>query len=258
MLDTNTQFIGKVLHSFDELPSTNLLAMELLSKSRPTEGTVISTYNQTAGRGQIGRTWESEPGKNLTVSIIFYPNFLPAIQNFQLNKAFALGVRDAVASCIPEASVSVKWPNDIYVNHRKISGILIQNILQSSQIQSTALGIGLNVNQAQFDSAPNASSLLLETGDSFDLDYAFQQLCYHLEYRYMQLKAGQYDVLHADYLTHLYRRGEPTPFQRKDHSVFQGTITGIDPSGRLTIVSDAGEEHFDIKEIQFILPADSN
>lgn len=254
MLDTNTQFIGKVLHSFDELPSTNLLAMELLSKSRPTEGTVISTYNQTAGRGQIGRTWESEPGKNLTISIFFYPNFLPAIHNFQLNKTFALGIRDAVASCIPESSVKVKWPNDIYVDNRKISGILIQNMLQKSQIQSTVLGIGLNVNQAHFDTAPNATSLFLETNHPFNLDHTLQKICYYLEYRYMQLKAGQYDNLHTDYLKYLYRREEPTLFQRKDLSVFQGTITGIDPSGRLIIISDAGEEYFDLKEIQFIPP----
>ena len=254
MLDTNTQFIGKVLHSFDELPSTNLLAMELLSKSRPTEGTVISTYNQTAGRGQIGRTWESEPGKNLTISIFFYPNFLPAIHNFQLNKTFALGVRDAVASCIPELSVKVKWPNDIYVENRKISGILIQNMLQKSQIQSTVLGIGLNINQAHFDTAPNATSLFLETGNFFDLDYILLQLCCHLENRYMQLKIGQHDILHADYLKYLYRREEPTLFQRKDLSVFQGTITGIDSSGRLMIVSDAGEAYFDLKEIQLPTP----
>lgn len=257
MFDTNIHFIGKVLNFFDELPSTNLYAMELLAKSRPTEGTVISTYNQTAGRGQIGRSWESTPGKNLTFSIILYPDFLPAIDQFLLNKAFALGVRSYVAACIPQATVSVKWPNDIYVGQRKIAGILIQNVLQGKHIQSTVLGVGLNVNQASFQEAPNATSLLLETGKSFSLEEALLTLCVHIETWYLLLRDGRTNELDRSYLQHLFLFEKTTWFQRGDNTVFQGKITGVAADGRLLIASGEQTAAFDIKQVQWVQPPSS-
>ena len=126
----NTLFIGKVLRHFPQLGSTNQYAVEIVSKSNPTEGTVISTFHQPAGRGQIGRKWESEPHKNLTLSIIFYPRFLAPTQQFILNQAISLGLVDFITKYIAKG-VKVKWPNDIYVQDRKIAGILLQNTLNN-------------------------------------------------------------------------------------------------------------------------------
>ena len=143
--------MGQVFEEFEMLPSTNQYAQELLSKSKPVEGTVISAQNQHAGRGQIGSSWEAAPGQNLTLSIILYPQFLAIQHQFQLNQSISLGVRDFIAKYV-QKPVKIKWPNDIYVNEKKIGGILIQNTLSGSSIQSTIAGIGINVNQKHFES----------------------------------------------------------------------------------------------------------
>lgn len=248
----NTLFIGKVFLDFPELDSTNSYATELIAKSKPTEGTAISTFQQTLGRGQIGSSWESEPHKNIALSVILYPTFLPLREQFVLNLAVSLAVRDFVAKYI-EKPVKVKWPNDIYVENRKVVGILIQNSIGQSAIQSSVIGIGVNVNQTQFSAAaPNATSFALEAGQSFDLYQLIEQLCVSLEQRYLKLKnSTHYHALRAEYLSQLYRFDEPAQFRRADGSTFYGKIIDIAASGKLVIASDQGQEEFAIKEISF-------
>lgn len=253
MQNRNTLFLGKVLLQLTDLPSTNEYAAELLSKNKPMEGTVISAHRQYAGRGQIGSSWESTPGENLTVSIILYPVFLAAMQQFQLNQAIALGVRDLLIACAPQATVQVKWPNDLYIGSRKAGGILIQNAIQKNAIQSSIVGIGLNINQATFsERVPNATSLFLETGNVFDLPSLLLELCYFLEVRYLSLKQGSGEALAQEYLQHLYRFGQLSFFQRASGSVFQGKICGVSELGKLLVAQDGIIEEFGLKEISFL------
>ncbi|MBK8041551.1 MAG: biotin--[acetyl-CoA-carboxylase] ligase [Haliscomenobacter sp.] len=253
MQNRNTLFLGKVLLQFSDLPSTNEYAAELLAKSKPTEGTVISAHYQSAGRGQIGSSWESAPGENLTISILLYPVFLEATRQFQLNKAIALGVRDFLAAYIPHAPVYVKWPNDLYIHSKKAGGILIQNALQKNTLQSAIIGIGLNINQATFsEAAPYATSLFLETGQVFDLSFLLHELCYFLEVRYLALKQGSEERLNQDYLSHLYRFEEPSYFQRASGEVFLGKICGISDIGKLQIDQAGAMEEFGLKEVSFV------
>ena len=126
MRNKNTLFIGKVFQHFASLESTNQYAVDLISKSKPIEGTVISTFNQTKGRGQIGSTWESAIGKNITLSVILYPSFLPIQKQFYLNQIVALAVKDLLQAYTSKV-VQVKWPNDVYIHEHKTAGILIQN-----------------------------------------------------------------------------------------------------------------------------------
>lgn len=234
--------------------STNEYALTLLSKSNPPEGTAISSGNQTAGRGQIGSKWESEPGKNITLSVIFYPDFLLVKNQFRLNQAVALAVCDFVKKYLPVSEVSIKWPNDIYVGARKIAGILLQNSLINNQIRSTVAGIGINVNQTVFvTNPPNPTSLRLETGGNFDLAALSASLFEFLEARFLQLKSGKILPLQQDYLSHLYRFQTPAKFQRSDGEIFEGTITGIDESGRLKMAVQGRETIFDLKEIRFLV-----
>ena len=256
MQDSNTLFIGKVLLQFKELPSTNEYAFEYLSKSKPTEGTVISAANQTAGRGQIGSRWESAPGQNLTISLILYPTFLPAWQNFQLNKAIALAVRDFVAAQLSQA-VYIKWPNDIYVGNRKVGGILIQNILKRSFVDASVIGIGLNVNQTEFSrEIPNPTSLALETNRAFELQPLLDQLCSFLESRYLQLRQKGASFPDEDYLDHLYRIHQISTFERPNGEIFAGIISGVSETCHLLIARDTEVESFDLKEIRLLLPAE--
>lgn len=248
----NTLFFGQNFEEHQNLASTNGYAQQLLSKSKPSDGTVISARNQTAGRGQIGSLWESEPDKNLNLSIILYPTFLPIVQQFQLNQAICLGVRDFVAKYV-QKSVKIKWSNDIYVKDNKICGILIQNALKGVQIQSSIVGIGINVNQTEFlSNPPNPTSFKLETQRDFDLSEMQAALCECLEPRYFQLKNGRHDELYLDYLSHLYRYQENALFQRPNGEAFMGMITGISDVGKLQIKTLGKIKEFGIKEVKFL------
>ena len=250
-LPLDTLFIGQNLVHHEELASTNLYARELLSKNNPSEGTVVSTRYQSAGRGQIGSAWESEPDKNINLSVILYPTFLPVRQQFQLNQAFSLAVREFIAKNV-EKSVKIKWPNDIYVNGNKISGILIQNTLKGVNIQSSIIGLGINVNQTCFlTNPPNPTSLKLETGWDFNLLQLQQELFKCLEYRYLQLKQKNEVAVHQEYLSHLYQYQQIRNFQRASGEVFQGKIVGITDAGKLKIETKIGLETFAIKEVKF-------
>lgn len=249
----NTLFVGKVLLTFETLDSTNGYALELLTKNKPIEGTVISTFRQTEGRGQIGSKWESEPDKNLSLSIILYPSFLAPREQFALNMAVALAVSAFVAK-YTQKTVKVKWPNDIYIGSRKICGILIQNSITAQALQSSVVGIGVNINQIHFsEKAPNATSFSLETGREFVLFELIEALCQQVEKQYLSLKNSQNRMhLHKNYLSHLYRYQEAATFRRADGSTFIGTITGISDSGKLLIENKGILEAFDLKEVSFL------
>jgi len=249
----NTFFIGKVLHEFESLGSTNQYAIKLLKESSPAEGTIILTHDQYAGKGQASNKWESAPHKNLTFTTILYPKFLPARKQFLLNQVIALSVFNTLQKYI-DKGLSIKWPNDIYVFDKKIAGILIQNSLQGSTLQSAIIGIGLNVNQQQFISdAPNPTSIALETGNTLDLEMVLATFCQQLEQNYLQLKTNQIQQIKAHYLAHLFRFKETAFYRRPDGSIFKGQIKGVTEIGKLMIQTVHGVEEFAFKEVKYIL-----
>jgi len=269
---SNTLFVGKVYHRFDELPSTNDWAAQLVAqvlppfsppqgaaKTKPPEGTVVRAANQTAGRGQLGSQWHSRPGENLLLSVIFYPTWLDAQAQFYLSMAVALGLNDLLESIINRKSSivnrkSIKWPNDLYLNDKKTAGILIQNALSGSQLQSSIIGIGLNVNQLEFPpDLPHATSLARIFDQKFDLEEVANRLFECLEQRYLQLKAGNRAAIKAEYEEHLWRRGESSRFVRcSDGSEFRGVILGVSDLGLLRLKTSAGVEAFEVKQLRFV------
>ncbi|MBX2930299.1 MAG: biotin--[acetyl-CoA-carboxylase] ligase [Saprospiraceae bacterium] len=252
MRNSNTLLIGKVLLDFSSLPSTNQYAQEWLAAERPDEGAVVSARAQTQGKGQGTTAWESEPGRNIALSVILYPYFLPAVSHFLLSQTIALGARDFVASYVP-GQVTIKWPNDIYINNRKVAGILIQNTLNGSRFQTCIAGIGINVNQTEFPAhLPNPVSFAASTGSTFELAELRESLFLCLEEWYLKLKAGETEQIRQTYLNNLYRFRTDARFRRADGSIFEGRITGVTDQGRLLIRHSDGEEHFDLKEVSFI------
>lgn len=249
----NTLFVGKVVHHFDQLPSTNDHAWHLLEQGRPPEGTVVRTNYQTAGKGQRGNVWEVPAGLNLTLSVIFYPHFLAAARPFLLSQMAALAVRDTVMLHLPpHVAVHVKWPNDVLVAGKKVAGILIQNILSSSKIQASVVGIGLNVNQLEFPPhLAKATSLAAATGQALDLDEVCLDLYRSLEQRYLQLKSGQEARIRRDYLSALYGYQEHRRFRTLQGEVFEGVIAGVLESGQLIVDTPTGRRYFDLKEVAF-------
>lgn len=252
-------FIGTTLLEFAELASTNTYATELLSKIKPNEGTVIVAQQQTAGRGQFGSNWASVAGLNLTFSLILYPNFILPAAQFSFNQAIALGISDAVSTCLrvyqksnaPQNTVAIKWSNDILINEKKVAGVLIENSLSANKILNSVVGIGININQTDFRDLPNATSLAAIIGETIDI-LDFRQLLFDaIEARYLQLRAGR--DLQEPYLQRLYRFGEDACYEivATAHLIY-GRIVGITPEGKLELLTQNGIEAFVVKEIRFL------
>ena len=249
-----TLFIGKELYQFAELASTNAFATELVSKNNPSEGTVITTYNQVKGKGQGDSYWESAPDKNISMTVILHPKFLAARDQFLLNQAISLGVLDFVKNYI-HAGAKIKWSNDIYIFDKKVAGILIQNTLKSRNLATSIIGIGININQGKFVSdAPNPTSFKMETNKDFELDELLEVLCGKIEARYLQVKSNHFEKLKSDYLDNLYRYMEDALYQLPgSDEVFQGRIIGIGEFGKLLLQTQKGVQEFDTKEVKFVL-----
>jgi BirA family biotin operon repressor/biotin-[acetyl-CoA-carboxylase] ligase len=243
--------IGSKIIFIMNLSSTNTYAASISKKSDLKEGTVIQTNYQTAGRGQMENSWESEEGKNLLISIILFPSIIKPVEQFLISKTISLGLCDFLHKNID--NVSIKWPNDIYVNHDKIAGILIELSLLDNKIESAIAGIGLNINQKEFKSnAPNPISLSQLTGKHYDLDYCLTSLTSNLDKRYKQLLAENKTLIDSDYISNLYRYHEWAEF--KDiNGIFVGRIISVTDTGRLQVEKRRGRIHeYAFKEVEFI------
>jgi BirA family biotin operon repressor/biotin-[acetyl-CoA-carboxylase] ligase len=241
--------MGKNLVFMPECHSTNTVASELCQQSNAPEGTLVITDKQTSGRGQRGNQWESQPGMNLTFSLVLKPTFLMVSNQFSLSVATSLAIHDYLTQTCSE-SIRIKWPNDILVNEFKICGILIENQLLGHQLTNSIVGIGLNVNQQQFMN-DDATSLSLETDKAYDLQEALEGLVSCLEVRYLQLRQNKFRDLNTAYLTHLYRLNEEHWF-KAGADQFKGEIFGVDEQGRLRVLVEGNEKTFDVKEIAFL------
>ena len=250
--DSNSSlFIGSHVVKLPSCHSTNQVASDLLADPSTGHGTVVITDNQTKGRGQRGNIWESQPGKNLTCSIILKPTFLEVERQFDLNILASLAISQTLHT-LGLTKVSIKWPNDIYCNEAKIAGILIENTIRSSRLESSVVGIGLNVNQQEF-SVPNATSILMQSGESQLVEVVLQNLLQNLQHLYQTLAEGGHQELKQQYLAILYRYRQRHQFKDlRTNSLIEGSIQGIDHQGRLLLLTKEGDLSFGFKEIQFL------
>lgn len=248
-IPANTLFIGQHLVFVPECHSTNLEVQRLMQQKGSTEGIVVVTQHQTAGRGQQGSIWVSEPGKNLTFSIGLKPNFITLHQQFYLSMAVSLGLYDCLLHFLPDEKIKIKWPNDIMVNDKKICGILIENQIVNQRIDRSVVGIGLNVNQ-RFFPMPQATSMNLECEEVFDLNAVFSVLVEKIEARYLRLKTGELEKLKLAYEENLYWRDELHEFVI-DHQTQQGIVKGVSEEGKLCVLLKGELKSFVFKEIRY-------
>lgn len=247
-------FVGQKIVTLQRVDSTNNYLKEELSKSKPvSEGTVILAEEQFAGRGQQNNAWVTEPGKNLTFSILLNPTFPTPEKQFMLNKAISLAINDILCKVIGN-QVKIKWPNDIYYNDLKLGGILIENIIQGVRWKHAIIGVGLNVNQTSFpDYLNNVTSVAKILQHNYDLQSLLKDICKAIEVRYFQLKNQEFDILNSDYLNKLYRLGEVHLFEIEGERT-PGSITGIGEQGFLQVSLPEGSRSFGFKEIAFVIP----
>jgi BirA family transcriptional regulator, biotin operon repressor / biotin---[acetyl-CoA-carboxylase] ligase len=244
--------IGSNLLFFENLPSTNIHAADLLKKSKLPEGTIVYTNYQSAGQGYSGNKWESEDGKNLLISIILYPSFIKPEDQFLISMAISLGICDFLMRFIPDCSI--KWPNDIWVNNDKIAGLLIESSLIGNTIDFTIAGIGININQEKFlSNAPNPVSLSLLSGTTFNLPSCLKMLESDLDKRYKRLISGNSVQIKKEYVSRLYRLNEWCKY-RDINSTYTGRILAVGDYGMLKIEKQNGEIlEYAFKDIEFIL-----
>lgn len=248
-IPANTLFMGKQLVYVPECHSTNDEVQRLMQQKGSAEGMVVITANQTAGRGQRGSVWITEPGKNLTLSIGLKPNFLTANFQFYLSMAVSLGLYDCLNRLVPGAALHIKWPNDFMVNDKKVCGILIENQLVGQRIERSVAGIGLNVNQ-QFFAWPHATSISLETARLYDLNEVLSRLLESIEARYLQLKANEYGNIKNMYEHKLYGLNVLREFTI-DQQTKAGIIKGVTDEGKLKVLIEDELHYFAFKEISY-------
>lgn len=222
--------------------------------SRNCGGMLIYSDYQTKGRGQRGNSWESKAGENLTFSFLLKPDSMKADRQFTISKIVALSVVNTLERY--GILADVKWPNDIYVGDKKISGILIENVLSSSGYLSKIIcGVGLNVNQTVFHSdAPNPISMQILLSQPLNRKAVLDLFCSEFEKLYTPKNVECSDIIDCLYLKNLYRRGQFHEFEDND-GVFTGKIVGIGDWGELLVErkGDNAIKSYLFKDVKYII-----
>ncbi|MDE6266198.1 MAG: biotin--[acetyl-CoA-carboxylase] ligase [Muribaculaceae bacterium] len=239
----------------DEVTSTNSYMADHAG-SLPAD-TVVVAHSQTAGRGQRGNSWEAEPGKNLTFSLLLRPTSVTAVEQFLISRAVSVGIAQTLQQFTRGSEeVCIKWPNDIYVGAQKIAGILIENSLMGNMITRSIVGIGLNVNQLQFRSdAPNPVSVIHLRGQETPLRPLLEQVVESILGWVARLdnSEGREAVTRA-YDSMLWRREGLHPYITADGEPFQAELIEIAPDGIMTLRdTDGKDRRFAFKEVHFVI-----
>ena len=241
----------------EKTASTNAFLLEKPELERI--GIVAFAREQTAGKGMGTNSWESAPGLNLTFSMGVDMAFMLASDQFLLSMAVPLGMLDVLDAFVERGSCSadplmVKWPNDLVVDGRKLAGILINSTIHGQMMGVSVIGIGLNVNQMQFQDWPtHPISLKMVLGHEVELEPLLRRLVDAVDHRVQLLRSAEgIALINKEYLDRLYRYRVWADYEVDGQRV-RRYITGIDSFGRLETIDESRERFvYDIKEIKFI------
>lgn len=245
-----TQSLGRELKWYDSIASTNSEALKH-AKMGASEGLVIGTEHQTAGRGRHGRPWTGTTGHNLLFSVILWPRLAP-----KATSLIPLAAGIAVAEAIElETTLSplLKWPNDVLINNKKVCGILVEGHVQLQHKEhACVVGIGLNVNQTEFsdDLVQSASSLFLLSGQQIPRAPLLAKILLHLEQRYQSLLQGEIETVRPTFEQRMVHMNEHVLIHSMHNtSSFEGVIRGIAQDGALRLETDSGIQHVHAGEV---------
>ena len=238
LLNKSLKFVN-IYHSnmplikLDAIDSTNDYLKQLARKSELENYTIVLTNEQTNGKGQMGAKWISEPGKNLTMSILIKDIQLNNQNIFNLNIAISLSVAK-VLFLMNIPNIKIKWPNDIMADSKKLAGILIENTIKPDGSINTVVGIGFNLNQTNFKNLPQATSLCCITGVAYDIEE--MALLFRESIKlYMKALAVDPKIQWKLYDEMLYKKNRPSPFEDKQGKRFMGIIKKVTPDGKLEV-----------------------
>ena len=246
------------LIKLDAINSTNEFLKDNIQKTLSKELQVVYTFNQTKGKGQRGNSWESQPEKNIAISLGLFPDNLKVENQFTLSMLFSLFILNTLKSLkIPE--LKIKWPNDIMSGNTKICGILNEITVKGNIIESIIVGFGINVNQENFENLPNASSLKLINNINYDLNKLVSLIIKNLKkYDYLSkslrlLSNQELEDLNYSYHENLYKIGEKSQFTNKEKEIFIGKIVSVNKNGIIKIEKeDNSIMNYNFTDIQMI------
>lgn len=240
------------LIKLDATDSTNDYLKSLNSKKLLENFTVITTQSQNKGRGQMGASWKSEAGKNLTMSVLVKDVLKNADEIFYLNVAVALAVIQSLAEYnLP--NLSIKWPNDIMSDNKKVCGILVENSFKSDSKIESIVGIGLNVNQTSFYNLPKASSMALIMRKEFDVDAILESIVFRIKQNCNLILSNHAYKIWNDFHSYLFKINVPMIFEDANQNRFMGIIQGVTNDGKLEVLLDDDSiRTYGIKEIQLL------
>jgi BirA family transcriptional regulator, biotin operon repressor / biotin---[acetyl-CoA-carboxylase] ligase len=240
------------LIKLDAIDSTNDFLKGLSQKENLENFTVVSAKTQNKGKGQMGSTWNSETSKNMIISILIKKYVANINLIFDLNVLIAVSIIEALES-LKISNLNIKWPNDIMAENKKIAGILIENTIKENGEIDSIVGIGLNVNQTNFENLPKASSLKNIMNQDYDIDCIIETIVFEIEKNIDQLNLNQIDFFWKKYNSILFKKGRPTLFEESNKQRFLGIIDGVNQEGKLKIVLENDTiATYGIKEITMI------
>ena len=237
----------------DSVDSTNNYAMQMIHERLAKDGDAFFAYSQTHGKGQRGNVWQTGERQNIALSIVIQPYTLPISRQFRLSLIVSLACHDFFSLYAGE-DTSIKWPNDLYWRDRKTGGVLIENVLQGLDWKFAIAGIGININQTQFDPGLlNPVSLKQITGNDFNLLALAKELHQHVLKRHFQLEILPFEQLLKEYNSRLYGLNKKV-LLKKEGVVFETMIKGVSQHGQLITV-DSIERRFNFGEVEWEIHA---
>jgi len=234
------------------IDSTNDFLKDLMRNQSVENFTTVVANSQTKGRGQMGTQWQSEEGNNLIMSCLVKDLSICIEDVFVLNCLVSVAIVKALNE-LEVPKLSIKWPNDIMSDTKKIAGILIENAIKPDSTFMSVVGIGLNVNQKHFIELPNASSMSIQTEREFDLDSVLEKVLSQLNYYYNIAKEREVDQLWDLYQQYLFKKKVPAVFEDARGKRFMGIINQVNRQGKLEVqLEDDSIQQYTIKEIKMI------
>lgn len=248
---------GTPLIELQSVDSTNNYALRLIHEGLAQEGTTVFAHNQTIGKGQRGKSWNSEPGKNLIMSLTIRPRALLPTEQFRLNCTMAVSVFEFFSKYAGE-DTRIKWPNDLYWRDRKAGGLLIENVIRTgagapATWDWSVVGIGININQTSFDPGMGRPvSLKQITGNSFPPVQLARELSGIMQRNLKELQEGAFPQMLLQYNSKLFRKGEIVQLKQGPRS-WKARIAGVNAAGNLVTAAGDLEEELGFGEVEWVL-----
>ncbi|MDQ2720328.1 MAG: biotin--[acetyl-CoA-carboxylase] ligase [Bacteroidota bacterium] len=242
-------FSSEKIIVLESTESTNNYAMALIRNGQSINENAVFALEQTNGKGRRGKDWKSRKSENIILSIMLQMQWLPVSYQFRLSVAAALGCYDLISKYIPSGT-TIKWPNDIFINDSKAGGILIENVIKGTLWQWTVIGIGININQINFEEYNfHAVSLKQITGKDYDIMKLAEQLHESVLKRISELKSGNFPKMINEYNENLFGKNRLVKLKAQN-VVFKTKIIAVSASGQL-ITQDVFERHFNFDEVEY-------